>query len=130
MALNFSRRLAFAFGVLAPVGETIRRWHTWREWPPRFFDDWIMGALLLYAAYVATREPRRGQRYLAAAWGFAIGLGYASFFGHLEEVMRVGLDAPDPAPIRHVYLLAIIGTGWALCIVALLTTLRRLPDNP
>ena len=130
MALNFSRRLAFAFGVLAPLAETVRRWSTWREWPPRFFDDWLMGALLLYAAYVAWREPRRGQRYLACAWGFAIGLGYASFFGHLEELWTVGLDSPDPAPIPHVWVTAIIGTGWLLCIVALLTTLRRLPDNP
>ncbi len=129
MALNFSRRLAVALGVLAPAGETIRRWHTWREWPPNFFDDYLMGALLLYAAYVSWREPRRGQRYLAAAWAFAVGLGYASFFGHLRELLQ-DARAPDPAPIPHLWLTAIIGTGWALCIVALFMTLRRLPDSP
>ena len=126
---TFSRRLAILFGVLAPLGETIRRWDTWREWPPNFFDDYLMGALLLYAAFVSYREPRRGQRYLAAAWGFAIGLGYASFFGHLQAIWQ-NPSAPDPAPIPHAWVLAIIGTGWALCIIALITTLRRLPDSP
>ena len=126
----FSRRLAVIFGVLAPFGETIRRWDTWREWPPNFLDDYLMGALLLYAAFVSYREPRRGQRYLAAAWGFAIGLGYASFFGHLQELMTDGLGAPDPAPIPHLWLTIIIGTGWLLSILALATTLKRLPDNP
>ena len=37
MTIQFSRRLAIAFGILAPLGETIRRWSTWREtgnrWP-------------------------------------------------------------------------------------------------
>ena len=126
----FSRRLAVIFGVLAPFGETIRRWDTWREWPPSFLDDYLMGALLLYAAFVSYREPRRGQRYLAAAWGFAIGLGYASFFGHLHELLTVGLNAPDPAPIPHLWVTVIIGVGWLLCILALASTLKRLPDNP
>lgn len=129
MALNFSRRLAFAFGVLAPLGETVRRWHTWREWPPNFFDDYLMGALLLYAAWVAKREPRRGQRYLAAAWGLACGFGYASFFGHLQALMK-DANAPDPAPIPHLWLTAIIGAGFSLCVAALISTFKRLPDNP
>ena len=73
----------------------------------------------------------QARRILYAALLSALaGLGYASFFGHLEELMRVGIDAPDPAPIPHVWLTAIIGTGWLLCIVALATTLKRLPDNP
>ena len=51
MMLAFSRRLAFIFGILAPLGETIRRWHTWQEWPPNFFDDYAIGALLIYGAW-------------------------------------------------------------------------------
>ena len=129
MPLTFSRRLAVLFGVLAPLGETIRRWHTWTEWPPQFFDDYLMGAFLLYAAWLVKREPRRGQRYLAAAWGFAVGLGYASFFGHLQAYLKEP-TAPDVGPVSHIWLILIIGTGWLLCIVALLTTFKRLPDNP
>lgn len=127
--MNFSRRLAVLFGILAPLGETIRRWHTWTDWPPNFLDDYLMGAFLLYAAWVSKRELRRGQRYLAAAWGFAVGLGYASFFGHLRSYLQ-DPAAPDPAPIPHFWLICIIGTGWLLCIVALFKTFKRLPDNP
>ena len=127
--LSFSRRLAFAFGILAPLGETIRRWSTWREWPPQFFDDYLMGALLLYAAWVAKREHRRGQRYLAAAWGLAVGFGYMSFFGHLRAYFE-NPNAPDVGPLPHLWLIIIIGTGWVLCIIALISTLRRLSDNP
>src|SRR5215210_7521151 len=129
MHFAFSRRLAVLFGILAPLGETIRRWHTWQEWPPFFFDDYLMGAFLLYAAWLVKREPRRGQRYLTAAWGFAIGLGYASFFAHLQSYLQ-NPSAPDTGPLPHIWLIAIIGTGWLLSILALLTTFKRLPDNP
>ena len=129
MPLSFSRRLAVLAGVLVPAGETARRWHMWREWPPFLFDDYLMGALLLYAAWLVKREPRRGQRYLAAAWGFAVGLGYASFFAHLQSYLK-DPSAPDPAPIPHLWVVVIIGAGWLLAVVSLLSTLRRLPDNP
>ena len=41
--MRFSRALALAFGILAPIGETVRRWDTWREFPPALFDDYVMG---------------------------------------------------------------------------------------
>ncbi|HEY1404412.1 MAG TPA: hypothetical protein VGB05_09820, partial [Pyrinomonadaceae bacterium] len=85
MTIQFSRRLAIAFGILAPLGETFRRWSTWREFPPNLFDDYIMGAFLLYGAWRAGRDLRSGQRFLAAAWAFACGLGYYSFFGQLKS---------------------------------------------
>ena len=83
MTIEFSRRLAIVGGILAPLGETIRRWHTWQESPPNLFDDYIMGAFLLYAAWRTGKNVRSGQRFLAAAWAFACGLGYYSFFGQL-----------------------------------------------
>ena len=49
MTIQFSRRLAIVIGILAPVGETIRRWSTWKQDPPSLFDDYILGAFLLYA---------------------------------------------------------------------------------
>src|SRR4051794_28824356 len=36
--MRFSRALAIAFGLLAPLAETVRRWHTWREYPPAIAD--------------------------------------------------------------------------------------------
>ena len=123
MGLAFSRRLAIVLGVLLPIGETIRRWGTWGFWP-YWLDDYIIGAFLLYAAWRSGRDARGGQRYLVAAWGFACGMGYASFFGHLKNIHQ-----PDPAPIPHVALTAIIGAGWVLVILALAASLRGLPGK-
>lgn len=125
MTIQFSRRLAFVGGVLAPLGETIRRWSTWRQYPPGLFDDYVMGAFLLYAAWLTGRDPRGGQRFLAAAWAFACGFGYYSFFGQLRSI---SLGEPDPAPIPTEWVAVVKGLAFALAILALALSLRRLPD--
>lgn len=126
MTIRFSRRLAIVFGILAPLGETIRRWSTWREFPPNLFDDYIMGAFLLYGAWRAGRDIRSGQRYLAAAWAFTCGLGYYSFFGQLRSW---SLNEIDPAPISSGWMLAIKGVGVTLSVLALAISLRRSPES-
>ena len=119
--MKFSRALAIIFGVLAPIGETVRRWGTWREFPPGLFDDYIMGAFLLTGAWLVGRRFDAGQRVLAAAWGFTCGLGYYSFF---EQLRRFRLGEIDPAPISSGAVLTIKGVGVLLAIVALVLTLR------
>lgn len=126
MTIQFSRRLAVAGGILAPLGETIRRWSTWRDYPPNLFDDYLIGAFLLYAAWRTGRDVRSGQRFLAAAWAFACGMGYYSFFGQLQSLR---LNEPDPAGIPSAWVAVIKGVAVALAIVALLVSLRRIPDG-
>jgi hypothetical protein len=123
MTTSFSRRLAFVIGALLPLAETARRWGTWREYPPSLVDDYLAGAFLLYGAWRSGRDAREGQRYLASAWAFACGMGYMSFFGHLKNI-----QAPDPAPIPHLAVTAIIGLGWGLAIIALWGSLRRVTE--
>jgi hypothetical protein len=124
MSLKFLRRLAVFSGVFCIAGETVRRWHTWREWPPNFFDDYLIGAFLFYGAWRCARDVRRGRPWLAAAWAFASGLGYASFFGHLQQAL-FDPGRHDPAPIPHVWLTALIGACWLVCVAALFFTLRN-----
>jgi hypothetical protein len=126
MTIRFSRRLAIAFGILVPLGETIRRWNTWRDYPPNFFDDYIIGAFLLYGAWRVGRDVRGGQRYLAAAWAFTCGMGYASFFGQLQSL---SLNEIDPAPIPSVWVAVIKGVGLALSLLALALSLRRSAES-
>lgn len=128
MSLKLVRLLAVLIGAFCIVGETVRRWHTWMEWPPSFFDDYFIGALLFYGAWRSSRDERRGHPFLAAAWGFACGLGYASFFGHLKQAL-LEPNAPDPTHIPHVWLTALIGAGWMLCVYALFSTLRKSPSG-
>ena len=125
--MRFSRALAIIFGILAPVLETVRRWGTWREYPPALFDDYILGAFLLTGAWLAGRRFDAGQRVLAAAWGFTCGLGYYSFF---EQLRRYRLGEIDPAPIPSGAVLVIKGAAVLLAIVALVATLRaRNPEG-
>lgn len=85
-----------------------------------------MGALLIYGAWRTGRDVRSGQRFLAAAWGLACGFGYYSFFGQLRSM---GLHEVDPAPISSEGVALIKGLAWALAILALIVSLKRIPDS-
>jgi hypothetical protein len=118
--MRFSCGLAVALGIVVPIAETVRRWSTWRDAPMSLFDDYILAGLLLSSVAVARREPSRGQRYLAAAWGIVCGVGYCSVFGQMQ---RIEQGIPDPAPIPSSWVLVIKGILWALAIAALVSTL-------
>jgi hypothetical protein len=120
----FSRHLAIFLGIISPLLETIRRWHTWQENPPAFFDDYILGGLLLYGAWRVGKNAPSGQRFLAGAWGFALGMVYSSFFWQLEQMW---LGAVDPAPISSGWVAVIKGIGFILVIIGFVTSLRKLP---
>jgi hypothetical protein len=124
--MTFSRYLAIVLGILTPLAETIRRWHTWRADPPALFDDYLIGAFLLYGAWRVGKDARSGQRFLAAAWAFMCGMAYLSFFGQLH---RLSIGEIDPAPIPSAWVAAIKGFGLALGVIALIMTLRRLPTT-
>ena len=126
MTISFSRYLALVLGILTPLAETVRRWHTWRENPPALFDDYILGAFLLYGAWRVGKDVRSGQRYLAAGWAFMCGMAYYSFF---EQVHRNRLGLADPAPIPSEWVAVIKGVGLALGVLALLLSLKPLPQD-
>jgi hypothetical protein len=126
MTISFSRYVALALGILTPLAETVRRWHTWRENPPALFDDYVLGAFLLYGAWRVGKDVRSGQRYLAAGWAFMCGMAYYSFF---EQVHRNRLGMADPAPIPSEWVAVIKGVGLALGVLALLLSLKPLPQD-
>lgn len=126
LTIGFSRRLAYIGGVVTPLAETIRRWSTWQETPANFFDDYLLGAFLIYGAWRTGRNVYEGQRFLAAAWAVACGLGYYSFFGQLQAVSR---NEADPAPISSLWVAIIKGVAWAVAILALIVSLQRLPQQ-
>ena len=120
MLISISRYVAIVLGILTPLGETIRRWHTWRENPPAFFDDYIIGAFLLLGAWRTGKNINRGRPFLAAAWAFMCGMAYVSFFGQLED-NRLGIA--DPAPISSGAVAAIKGVGLAVGVICLIFAL-------
>ena len=126
MAIKFSRYLAILLGIITPIAETLRRWHQLndlRNWP-FWLDDFLLGGFLLYGAWRTRKDIASGQRYLAAAWGFACGMIYPSFFTQLTL-----LGQPDPSSIPSVWVAVIKGIGFALAIAALVTTLTWKPEQ-
>jgi hypothetical protein len=121
MNISLSRNLAVFVGVITPLLETIRRWSTWREDPPSFFDDFLLGGLLLYGAWRVTKDAPSGQRFLVAGWGVALGMVFLSFFSQLR-MLREGVV--DPAPVPSEWVVVIKGIGFLIVIVGLITSLR------
>lgn len=125
MKLSLSRYLAIIIGIITPLGETVRRWSTWRDNPAALFDDYILGAFLLFGAWLVGKNVRSGQRFLAAAWAFMCGMAYLSFF---EQFHRYRLGLSDPAPIAPGWILLIKGVGMGVGIIALVLALWPLPE--
>lgn len=123
--IKASRWLAYSLGVLAPFGDTVRRWDTWREFPPALLDDYLIGALLIAGAW-ATRDKRspRGRALLAAGWGFTCAIGYCSICLHWLDIQAGQLD-PAPIPTEWVFAIKVLGTF--LAVVALALTLVDTP---
>jgi hypothetical protein len=122
VTIQFSRRLAAVAGLILPLLETARRWRQLGDvgsWP-FWLDDWATGGFLLYGAWRTGRDTAQGRPVLAAAWGFACGLAYTSFFSQLAV-----LDQPDPSGLPSSTIVAVKGVMFLVAIVALIVTLRR-----
>jgi hypothetical protein len=120
MNLKFSHRLAM-FGMIPFIADTIRRWHQLndlRVWP-FWLDDFLLGGFLLYGAWLTGKDVKNGRYFLAAAWGFACGMAYPSFF-----VQMTSLDKPDPAPIPSIWVAVIKGIFFLLAVLGLIGSLR------
>ena len=119
--LNFSKKSAFALGIFLPALETIRRWHQMSDWHYfiSWFDDYLLGSFLLFAAWQAHKNMVTGQKYLAAAWGAGTAGLFLSFFGQLDRLLQ-----PDPAPIASIWVAVIKGAIFLFCIVNLVISLR------
>jgi hypothetical protein len=126
--LEVSRRLAYVFGVVTPIAETVRRWGTLWDNPPAFLDDYLLGAFLIAGAW-ATRRPgsARGVAFLAAAWGFASGMAYSSAAFHWVA-MRAGQLDPSGLPSPWVFAVKVCSGLIFITALALTVTANGL-DN-
>src|SRR3954464_6072292 len=100
MPLRVSRLLAIILGVFTPLLELYRRRHQLGDIRmfPSWFDDVLIGVLLLYGAWKTRGAAGHGLIYLAAGWFFLPGMAYGSFFGQLAELTKPDLSGA-PATI-------------------------------
>ena len=115
---------AFVGGIFTPLLETIRRWHQMSDsrcfisW----FDDYMIGAFLIFSAWKTYRSVATGRKYLIASWGFATGMIFYSFFGQL-----LAINQPDPGPVSSSTVALIKGIMFVICVASLTFSLI---DNP
>jgi hypothetical protein len=124
--LQFSRRLAIVAGVVLPALETARRWREMSDLAllPFWLDDWIIAAFLLFGAWQTRSGQQGGRATLTAAWGFACGMAYSSFFSQLYELSR-----PDPSGIQTTTVVAIKGIMLTVATVALIATVKSRAEH-
>ena len=116
--MKFEVGAAYVMGIGLPLLETLRR-KTHVEHFHSYVDDFIAGALLLYAAYATTRGDKRGPVLLVLAWAVLCGGLYGSFFWQLSSTA-----AHDVGGLPNFTVVIIKGALYAMAIAALLFATR------
>ena len=78
--------MAFGLGLFLPIAETVRRANQLFDRREFFswFDDYVLGAILLWAAYLVFRNKKNAIAYLIATWGAAAGGLFLSLLGQFR----------------------------------------------
>ena len=126
LKFEVARRLAIAGGLVLPVLETLRRRQELGDISLLAFwiDDWIIAAFLLYGAWRTRAGSNCGRASLTAAWAFACGMAYSSFFSQLYE-----LNQPDPSGVASSTVVVIKGFMLVTAIAALVAALTSDPER-
>lgn len=114
---------AYVLGILLPVAEACRRRTDFSD-IPAYVDDFILGAILFFAAHAVTKRRPLGPAMLVAAWGIFCGGMYASFFGQLA---RTG--PTDVSGAANGTVVIIKGILYLVGIVALVLSVRAVTDK-
>jgi hypothetical protein len=125
--MRFEHAAAYAMGVGLPLLEALRR-RTNFETISGYVDDFLAGALLLFAARAVSRGRPNGPVLLVAAWAVLSGGLYGSFFGQLE-----GGAALDVSGRSKGFVLAVKGVLYAISLLALVLAVRSagaVPSSP
>ena len=116
--MRFELIAAYAMGVALPLLEVLRR-RTNFETISGYVDDFIAGALLLYAARSVSRRRPSGPVLLVAAWAVLCGGLYNSFFGQLERGA-----SQDVSGLATATVVLIKGVLYAIALSALVLSIR------
>ena len=115
--------LAVVLGLLIPILETVRRWGTFGKNPVTVIEDYVIGALLLWGAWLVGRNYRRGG---GGAGGGPAARPRPRPVGQLYHLQT---GEADPAPVSSEAVAVIKGALLALAIVALAVTVLAKEAN-
>ncbi len=111
--MRFEVGAAYAMGVGLPLLEAMRRKTNFEDFHS-YVDDFIVGALLLYAAQAVTRGRANGPVLLVVSWALLCGGLYGSFFWQLSS------DATqDVGGLANITVVIIKGVLYAIALAGL-----------
>jgi hypothetical protein len=86
-SLQTSIKMAVVMGLFLPLIETLRRSNQIMDVTKFFtwFDDYILGFILLGAAYSVKKQQPNAVSYLIAAWGIGVGALFLSFLAQFDH---------------------------------------------
>lgn len=116
--MRFELAAAYGMGVALPLLEVLRRGTNFST-ISGYVDDFIAGALLLYAARAVSRQQPSGPVLLAAAWAVLCGGLYSSFFGQLESAA-----SHDVSGLPSATVVLIKGALYAVALLGLVRSIR------
>lgn len=91
--------MAVGLGIVLPAIETARRIRQILDYKEFFswFDDYLLGMLLLFAAYAVFKKKKNSVAYLIATWGAATCAIFISLLGQFKYYQQ-GTDDPGIFP--------------------------------
>jgi uncharacterized membrane protein YdcZ (DUF606 family) len=116
--MRFEVVAAYAMGIGLPLLEALRRKTNFEHFHS-YVDDFIAGALLLYAAHAVMRGRRNGPVLLAVAWAVLCGGLYGSFFWQLTSG-----ESHDVGGLPNTTVVVIKGVLYAIALVGLVLASR------
>jgi hypothetical protein len=121
--MRFEVGAAYAMGIALPLLEAMRRKTDFSNFH-NYVDDFIIGALLLYAARSVTTGKRRGPVLLCVAWAILSSGLYSSFFWQLSRS-----QSHDVGGLANLTVVLIKGVLWAISLAGLFRSARWAMDR-
>ena len=122
MKTAYSAAWIMAFVFIA--GETVRRGLSYLSVnATTMVEDYLCGALLLWAAVFWHLRRPLAPKLMAVAWAYATGGMFVPFFAHLEAFLRDTTFRPDH-PHEDVKSIVLKGVIWAICLGCLIISMR------
>ena len=116
--MKFEVGAAYAMGILLPLGEALRRKTDFSNFHS-YVDDFIIGAVLIYAARAVTTGKRSGYVLLCVGWAILNGGLYGSFFWQFASTAAL-----DVGGLPNMTMVIIKGVLWAISFAALVLSVR------
>ena len=94
--------MAFIIGIFLPLAETVRRFHQLSDFNQFlfWFDDYILGGILLFSAWMLMKRKLNAISFMIASWGIATGALFLSFLGQIQYIQT---NEGDPGGIFSVW---------------------------